>query len=410
MTHSEPAREAVAVPVGWKLVPVEPTRAMKDAVSRKVDDFAREHARLFVSEIWQDMLSTSPTSRLPADETIEQEFDAVLTVFDKHMSDEAFLKDGDVVERLKQFRLRWQEDGDLLYLGKALTDAVVEIETLRRATPAPSASGGLEAVRSAALEEAARLIEQNELLHTSGGDELRPRSDGNRNGLSYADAIRKLAALAAPADPVCNVVPPPEAYGGSPDEPWTGRMPEAPAATSGEPITARYTNWRGETAERTFIPHRVFLGSNEWHPVQQLLIEATDCEKGEVRTFAASGFAAPVESAQVKAWTDVLAERRRQVEAEGWTPEHDEENSGGEMAKAAAVYALCSAEPGPSRAVMDEFKAYNSVPFKIRNRWPWSEDWLKPTSRRRDLVKAGALILAEIERLDRASLATDAEG
>jgi hypothetical protein len=58
--HEEPAREAVAVPAGWKLVPVEPTRAMKDAVSRKVDDFAREHARLFVSEIWQDMLSASP--------------------------------------------------------------------------------------------------------------------------------------------------------------------------------------------------------------------------------------------------------------------------------------------------------------------------------------------------------------
>lgn len=54
--------EAVAVPAGWKLVPVEPTRAMKDAVSRKVDDFTREHARLFVSEIWQDMLSASPAA------------------------------------------------------------------------------------------------------------------------------------------------------------------------------------------------------------------------------------------------------------------------------------------------------------------------------------------------------------
>lgn len=62
MTHSEPARKAVTVPAGWKLVPVEPTRAMKDAVSRRVDDFAREHARLFVSEIWQDMLSASPAA------------------------------------------------------------------------------------------------------------------------------------------------------------------------------------------------------------------------------------------------------------------------------------------------------------------------------------------------------------
>ncbi|MGY6251140.1 hypothetical protein ACXIUS_26970 [Bosea thiooxidans] len=42
------------------------------------------------------------------------------------------LKDGDVVERLKQFRLRWQESGDLTYLGKALTDAVVEIESLAK--------------------------------------------------------------------------------------------------------------------------------------------------------------------------------------------------------------------------------------------------------------------------------------
>lgn len=42
------------------------------------------------------------------------------------------LKDGDLFDRLKQFRLRWQENGDLTYLGKALVDAVVEIEVLRR--------------------------------------------------------------------------------------------------------------------------------------------------------------------------------------------------------------------------------------------------------------------------------------
>jgi hypothetical protein len=43
------------------------------------------------------------------------------------------LKDGDVIERLKQFRMRWQESGDLTYLGKALVDAVVEIESYREA-------------------------------------------------------------------------------------------------------------------------------------------------------------------------------------------------------------------------------------------------------------------------------------
>lgn len=67
----------------------------------------------------------------------------------------------------------------------------------------------------------------------------------------------------------------------------------APPATGGEAITARYTNWRGETAERTLIPHRVLFGSNKWHPEPQVLIEATDCENGKLRTFAAAGFVTP---------------------------------------------------------------------------------------------------------------------
>ncbi|MNY70647.1 hypothetical protein D3C86_2088230 [compost metagenome] len=46
----------------------------------------------------------------------------------------------------------------------------------------------------------------------------------------------------------------------------------------------------------------------------------------------------------------------------------------------------------------DAFK----VPY-VEN-WPWSEDWWKPSPEpRRNLVKAGALILADIERLDRAA-------
>jgi hypothetical protein len=40
----------------------------------------------------------------------------------------------------------------------------------------------------------------------------------------------------------------------------------------------------------------------------------------------------------------------------------------------------------------------------LKNFWPWSIDWCKPGDRRQNLVKAGALIIAEIERLDRAAL------
>jgi len=91
--------------------------------------------------------------------------------------------------------------------------------------------------------------------------------------------------------------------------------------------------------------------------------------------------------------TDVLAERRRQIEAEGWTPEHDDEHSGGQMARAGACYALSGSCP-PS----DETAA-----LLVDLAWPWAPKWWRPTTQRRDLVKAAALILAEIERLDRTS-------
>lgn len=85
---------------------------------------------------------------------------------------------------------------------------------------------------------------------------------------------------------------------------------------------------------------------------------------------------------------DVLAERRRQVEAEGWTPEHDDDcHDHGQLARAAACYAC------PDDISWTDY-------FGLR--WPWSREWWKPKDRRRNLVRAGALILAEIDRLDRA--------
>lgn len=85
---------------------------------------------------------------------------------------------------------------------------------------------------------------------------------------------------------------------------------------------------------------------------------------------------------------EIVAERSRQVTSEGWTPEHDDANTNHEMARAAACYAI-----GDVRV---------AAFFKV---WPerWDVKWWKPTDHRRNLVKAGALIVAEIERLDRAS-------
>lgn len=97
---------------------------------------------------------------------------------------------------------------------------------------------------------------------------------------------------------------------------------------------------------------------------------------------------------------DVLDERRRQTELEGWTAEHDDQHAAGELAQAAACYALGAATDAPDRHVMDHF-GREGTPYAVHSLWPWDASWHKPTNRRRDLIKAGALILAEIERLDR---------
>lgn len=88
---------------------------------------------------------------------------------------------------------------------------------------------------------------------------------------------------------------------------------------------------------------------------------------------------------QTAAASDVLAERKRHTEVEGWTPEHDDAHDDGSMALAAAGYAI-----GP--------RTTDGEPPEV---WPWGHEWWKPKDRRRDLVRAGALIIAEIERLDR---------
>ncbi|ELL4389734.1 TPA: hypothetical protein NH756_005918 [Pseudomonas aeruginosa] len=86
-----------------------------------------------------------------------------------------------------------------------------------------------------------------------------------------------------------------------------------------------------------------------------------------------------------QAWLDVQAERRRQITAEGWTPEHDDLYCAAELPRAAAAYILNGAN--------DEAPAI----------WPFVATCRKPRDARSNYVRAGALILAEIERLDRAA-------
>ncbi len=96
---------------------------------------------------------------------------------------------------------------------------------------------------------------------------------------------------------------------------------------------------------------------------------------------------------------EIAAERKRQREEEGWTTFHDDEhNAGGKLAKAASIYADYASDDELHRKGLDCAKA-RYAPFK----WPWGAEWWKPKTRRRDLIRAAALIVAEIERLDRAN-------
>lgn len=119
---------------------------------------------------------------------------------------------------------------------------------------------------------------------------------------------------------------------------------------------------------------------------------------------------APRVASLTDAARDMLAERRRQVEAEGWTPKHDDEHDKGEMARAAACYALHAGSCFAWRAdAYQSAKPHEGNPAAQNSLWPWDMKWWKPKDPRRDLVRAGALILAELERLDRATLLNGAD-
>jgi hypothetical protein len=97
---------------------------------------------------------------------------------------------------------------------------------------------------------------------------------------------------------------------------------------------------------------------------------------------------------------EVAAERRRQVESEGWSAKHDDGQPRGSLAKAAACYA---AHAGAYESLQPDVNLVAYLSADVPLRWPWSHRWWKPKNPRRDLVRAAALIVAEIERLDRAA-------
>lgn len=92
----------------------------------------------------------------------------------------------------------------------------------------------------------------------------------------------------------------------------------------------------------------------------------------------------------------IAAERYRQRAEEGYTATHDAEHTDGEMQVAAWAYLT------ESGAFAGEGRCGDDPP----EGWPWEPETWKPSADPlRNLVKAGALIAAEIDRLQQAGAA-----
>lgn len=84
----------------------------------------------------------------------------------------------------------------------------------------------------------------------------------------------------------------------------------------------------------------------------------------------------------------IAEERQRQINQEDWTPHHDDGHTHGELAIAAACYAVQDTD---ASVVYPDDDPEGSG-------WPWSRESWKPKDTIRNLVRAGALIAAEIDR------------
>lgn len=87
----------------------------------------------------------------------------------------------------------------------------------------------------------------------------------------------------------------------------------------------------------------------------------------------------------------IAKERVRQIEEEGWTKEHDSSHHEGDLVMAAVCYA------SPDTELYYIEGDGTEVPVG----WPWDVAWWKPSGDRvKDLTKAGALIAAEIDKIN----------
>jgi len=91
----------------------------------------------------------------------------------------------------------------------------------------------------------------------------------------------------------------------------------------------------------------------------------------------------------------ISEERARQIVGEGYDQNHDSGYKKEELARAAICYAL-------PNSIRNEFLFYRAGKIINEKLWPWQYAYWKPTpeNRIKELAKAGALIVAQIDLIN----------
>lgn len=98
-----------------------------------------------------------------------------------------------------------------------------------------------------------------------------------------------------------------------------------------------------------------------------------------------------------KAIADVLKERNLQLE-KGFDGQHDSHWGDGQLILSAMNY--IGSVVFRRKGLDPKIQMMNGGVFSGWWHWPWDSKWWKPKTDREDLVRAAALIIAEIERID----------
>jgi hypothetical protein len=121
----------------------------------------------------------------------------------------------------------------------------------------------------------------------------------------------------------------------------------------------------------------------------------------------------------VKTGVELIAEeRKRQIEIEGWDKKHDSLHSHGQMIGAAACYAVNALNKSHTSdfarvqiyGIPEPQETLHGVKYPTKGEWvdawPWDKRWDKREKHDaiRSLTIAGALIAAELDRLNKKSI------